>query len=197
MLGTHHRMLKLRTTFAILCGACPFIGSCDILPDTRVNHGLYREDMTYLHDRRSLVIAVVADRRWGVKQLTHTMTRVGANHRAVTLLRTLLNRITDVFVQLIWLHHRNSSHHTSICGVHQIDRWSIWFAHKDGLIQIAMKSVQVWGNVQVDNIALLQDTIVWNTMTNHLIHTRADRFRETVVVQWRWVHATGDGFVMD
>jgi hypothetical protein len=60
-----------------------------------------------------------------------------------------------------------------------------------------MKSIQIAGDIQIDDIPFFQLAIIRDSMTNYFVDTCAATLWETVVVEGRWVCATFDRFGVD
>ena len=56
------------------------------------------------------------------------------------------------------------------------------FADVKGFVQIAVVSIFVDADVDVDNVALFKGPSVWDSMTDDLIDGGAARTRETIVI---------------
>ena len=57
------------------------------------------------------------------------------------------------------------------------------------LAAVAVVSVQVHGDVEVDDITILQPSIIGDSVTDHLVNARAAAFGEPVIIERRWVGA--------
>ncbi len=58
-------------------------------------------------------------------------------------------------------------------------------------------SLIVDGNINVDDITVLNFSVIRNTVTDDFVDRRADTFGKVVVIQRRWVAATFDRGLMD
>lgn len=55
------------------------------------------------------------------------------------------------------------------------------------LVNVAVEASVVEGDVDVDNVAVLQDALIGNTVADALVHAGAHRLGEVAVVEWRGV----------
>lgn len=50
-----------------------------------------------------------------------------------------------------------------------------------------MEASVVEGDIDVENVAILQRSVIGDTVTDDLVWTCADRFWKVAVVEWGWV----------
>lgn len=77
----------------------------------------------------------------------------------------------------------NGSLETLSCGIDQVDSGLVHVADRNCLVQICMEPILVHRDVQVDNIPILERTLVRNAMADDFVDRCAARLFESIVVQ--------------
>lgn len=60
-----------------------------------------------------------------------------------------------------------------------------------------MISVQIYCDVDVDDVSVFERTIVWYTMRDNVVYASTARFWESLITQWRWIGPAGDDIFMN
>ena len=64
-------------------------------------------------------------------------------------------------------------------------------------IQVAVEALMVQGDVEVDNVAILERPLVGDTVADDLIDRGADALGVSMVSKWAWVAVALDGLLKD
>jgi hypothetical protein len=135
--------------------------------------------------------------RRAVKKLANSMATVGSNNTAVLLLGVLLDNVAELSDQCTGLH--------SLDGL--VQALSRCFNHANsirislglvtnivGLVQIGVVSLVVQRNINVEDIAVEENTLVWNAVTDYFVNGCTTRLGKVVVVQRRWIRLYYDQY---
>lgn len=86
------------------------------------------------------------------------------------------------------------------------------FPNTECFIEICVHPFIINTDIQIDNIAILQWSIVWNPMTDHFVdrtiremslnivkglQLRAERFGKPAIVEWRWICILRNDVIMN
>lgn len=184
------QLTKLSSHLAINSSACPVIGPGDISVLSKSNHGLNSKSHTRLALADSLVLGVVRDVRRAVEKLANSVATVGSNNTAVVLLGVLLDNVAKLSDQCTRL--------DSLDGL--IQALSRCLNHANGirvslglvtnvvsLVQVGVISLVIQRNIDVEDIAVEENTLIRNAVADDFVDGCTARLWEVVVVQWRGV----------
>lgn len=125
-----------------------------------------------------------------MEELVDAMSAIGLHNLAVSLLGQLLNRVAVVAEQGAGFDKLDGFLQTVSRGLHDTDVvWILCSGIADvvGLIQVSVEAAVVECNINVEDIAIFQRSVVRDTMTNDLVWTCADGLWEMAVVKWGWI----------
>ena len=186
-------MLELRGLLAVRGDGGPLVGPGAVAPDAEVDHGLDGEDVARLHDARGLVLRVVGDVRRRVEQLADAVAAVRAHDGAVRGLGDALDGAADVAVHGARPDQVRAGHEALERGLDQVVVLVRALADDERLVEVAVVAAVVDGDVDVDDVALLEGPQVGDAVADDLVHGRADGAGEVVVVERRRVASVLDG----
>lgn len=165
-------MLELGGEGSVGRGAGPVIGPGTIAVGTLVDHGLDCEAHTGLGNTDGLVLRVVRNVRSAVEQLVDTVTAVALDHTAVPGLGVLLDHIARVAEQHARLHQLNRLVQALTRRLNHAHRIGVGLGLVTdivGLVDVSVETVVIQSNVNVDNVAVLEGSLVGNTMADNLV----------------------------
>lgn len=119
-----------------------------------------------------------------------TMTAVSLDRAATLRFGVLLDDVTVVAVCSSWFGDLNSLIETLSSGLYYTDGIRVGeclIPDIIGLINIAMKAFVIERYINVDDVAVFQNVLIWNTVTDDLVDRCANRFGEIAVVEWRGI----------
>jgi hypothetical protein len=181
---------ELSCPLAVNGSAGPVVRPSHVPVLAESDHGLNGESHAWFALSDSLVLGVVRHVGGTVEDAVDTMATVRPDHAAVLLLGMLLNHIAKIAYQRARLHHLDSFIQTLARRLYDADSVRIRFgtiANVIGLVEVAVETLMVQGNIQIDDIAIQQNALVRNSVANDLVRRSAYRLREVVVVQGRRV----------
>ena len=171
------------------------------------------EDLADLHASRSLRVGVVDNVGLAVEEVVDTVAGVPADDRVALGLDNLLNLVANVAVGDAGLADGNGLLHGLLGRGDEVERLLVDVADGISSVQVAVEAVVdcsvrralgrsnfklTEGNVEVDNVAVLEGTLVRDTVADDLVDGRADRLGELCVVEGRGVAVALDaGLVAD
>lgn len=127
---------------------------------------------------------------WAVEGRVDTVADVSPDHRAVVGFGVLLNYVAELTEQRARLDFLDCQLQTFPSGFDNTDGVGVGLravAYIVCLVQIAVVALVVERYVQVDNVAIQQDTLVGNTVADDLVDRGTDGLGEVVVVERRRV----------
>lgn len=184
------QLTKLGRLLPVNSRAGPVIRPSNVAILAQRNHRLDSKGLSRLALANCLVLGVMRDVGRAVEDRVNAVTDVSPDDTGVLGLGVLLNRVAKVTVQRPWLDELDrliktlSSRLNDAHGVRVSLRP---VAHVVRLIQVTVVALMVERDIQVDNVAVHEDALVGNTVADDLVDRGADRLREMVVVQGRWV----------
>src|SRR6185369_15199764 len=93
--------------------------------------------------------------------------------------------MADITNMLACLHLLNPQHHGIIGNLTKSLRLYRHFAYPEHAAGITVPAVNSRGDVDINDISVLQLTIIRNAVANNVIHRGADGFRKAAVTKWR------------
>ncbi len=107
-----------------------------------------------------------------------------AHHREALVLSEGLDRMADVADGGARAHHLDATHHRLVGDVDQLaglERDAV--ADREHPAGIAMPAAQDGGDVDVDDVAVLEALVARDAVAHHVVDRGADRFREAAIAQ--------------
>ena len=80
-------------------------------------------------------------------------------------------------------------HHALIGCLDQSNTERVRLANKHGFTAIAVDTVNEDGDITIDNVTIGKWTVIRDTMTDHLIDGRTNRFRKVMIIEWTGIGA--------
>mmetsp|Transcript_7387 Transcript_7387/g.21654 ORF Transcript_7387/g.21654 Transcript_7387/m.21654 type:complete len:241 (-) Transcript_7387:233-955(-) len=190
-------MLKLCAPFSIRRHGGPIVVPCCVARHSQVDHWLHSEDVANLHRSLGLVLVVMRDVRDGVKQCADSVTAISSVDAAFVRHGLFVDGRTQIAVQRAWPHQSKCGCQTFECRPNKALSVSVDLANTECFVEITVVSAQiVRRHIDVDNVSILNFSVIRNSMTNDFVDAGADRFWEVVVIQRRRVaHAFHACFV--
>ncbi len=181
-----------------LCGQGPVAGhrSPAVLQDlhapvAQVDHGFDGEEHARTQFLTGAIVAVVQDVRGVMEHLSQAVTAEVAHDCAALALRIFLDGRADVADAGAWLDHADAAHHRFVGDVDQTLRLQLGLASIEHAAGVAVPAIDDDGDVDIDDVAVLQHPLPRNAMTDDMVDRSADRLREAAIVQ-----RCGDGPVV-
>ena len=115
--------------------------------------------------------------------LAHAVARVVAHHPVVEALGVFLDHSADDIDFATGPHRSDPALHRSARALDERSRPSVDLADRVGRVRVAVDAVEIGGDVQVDEVALLEDGRVGDAVADDLVDRGADRFGEAHVAQ--------------
>lgn len=181
-------LTKLRRQGAILSDTRPVIRPGLVSVRADADHRLDREAHTRLRLPNRLVLRIVRDVWRTVEELVDAVAAVSPDNAAVLALRVLLDDVAVLAEERAWLHQLNSLFQTLSRRLRHTDGVRVrlcFVANIVCLVQIAVEAAVVEGHVDVQDIAVLQYSLVGYAVADDLVYRRTYRLGEVAVVQRR------------
>ena len=188
-----------------LCGALAVAGDHGpvVIPQVPFDgaegqHGLDREN----HALTDLGVVggcriVVGDDEARVELTTHTVTGVVANHTVTETCRILLNDATNHVDLAARLHSLNRTVQGLFGALNQQAGLFVHVADEQGLVGVAVHAVQVCGDVQVEDVAVLQHGGVRDAVADDLVQGGAHGLGVAAVIHGGGVRAVVANVLVD
>lgn len=139
-----------------------------------------------LHDTLCLVLVVVRNIGYRVKQASNSMPTIGSHHTAFVGTCNLVNRRSQISVKSSRFHHRQGRRQTFKGCLHKFLSIGIHLSNTKCLIQISMVSTLVVGrDINIHNITVFDFSIIRNSVTNDLVNGSANTLGKIVIIQGR------------
>ncbi len=135
-------------------------------------------------------LSIVQDLRILVKFPANTVSAIFPHDGIMARFSVLLDGMTDVPETYPRLDHFDADFHAFIGGLDQPLRQHRWRAHEKHLAGVPMVAILDDGNIDVDNVAVLELLDARDTVADHVVDGRADGFGKSLVIQGR-----RDGFL--
>ena len=154
-------------------------------PCSHVNHRLDRESHTGNKQHTRTLVAIVLHIRVLVELAPHSMTAQVTHHAVTVCMGMLGNRITQVTDKDIRLPAHLLTYLQALPRyIHQTLPARISLAYHEHTARIGIVPVQDRRTVDIHDVTLLQHILLLgNTMTHHLVNTRAAAFRISLVIK--------------
>ena len=165
-------MLKLRRSGSITCNSCPIIRPSLVLIATQANHGLDGEGHAFSAFADSFVFSIVRHIRRTVKQGVDSMPAVCLDDGQLLVLGVLLDDIAEFLDGNSGFDVIDGFGKALPSGLYEPDIVRIGFGFVSNivsLVQITVISFVEKRNVDVQNVAILQHSLVWDTMADNFI----------------------------
>lgn len=188
------RVFELRRPFPIARGRGPIVRPGDGSRGTPfTNHGFNREGMSHSHDAIRLIVGVMQDVRCRVEGRTNAVAAKIADRTESTRHHVLFNDTADFLVFPSRLHNGTRRDPTVVRRLQQVGGGSVDGATVVGddkhFRAVSVVAVEVDGNVEVDDIADGEGTVVRDAVANHFVDGSATGFGVAMIIQWRWIRA--------
>lgn len=152
-----------------------------------VDHRLDSNALSLFELAHSFAVRVMRNVwRW-VKQRVDAVANEVADHVASLGFGVRLNDIANVSDQCSGLYKLDRLVEALPCSLDDQYRFRIslgFVAYVVGLVQIAVVPAVIKGDVDVQDVAIDEGSLVWNTVADDLVEGSANRFGEVVVVEW-------------
>ena len=125
-----------------------------------------------------------------MEELADSVATVSSNDTAVVLLGVLLDNVTKFSDQGARLHSLDGLVQTLSRGFNHANSIGIGLGlvtNVVGLVQVGVVSLVIQGNIDVENIAVQQNTLIRDTVADDFVNRCTARLGEVVVVQRRRV----------
>lgn len=118
-----------------------------------------------------------------MEQLIDTVTAVGADNRAVPLFGELLDDVAGIAEEHAGLDEFDGGVEAVAGSFDNADGGGGGRTDVVSFVEIAVEAAVVDGDVNVDNVAILEGSAVRDSVANDFVHACADGFRKVVVVE--------------
>jgi hypothetical protein len=182
-------VLELRRPASIRGNTRPVVGPRLVLVGAEGNHGLNSKAHARLRLADSLVLGVVRDVGSAVEELVDAVAAVSFHDAAVAFLSDLFDRVAVVAEEGAGFDEFDRLFQAVAGGLddaHAV-RVLVGFADVVGFVQIAVEAAVVEGDVDVEDVAVLEGALVGDAVADDFVGGGADGFGEVAVVEWRRV----------
>jgi len=190
-------VLKLSGTQAINCWRRPVILPREVFPGACVNHWLYCEDMSLLHETHCFILSVMRYARCLMENTTDSMATVWSYNRVTQRFNMVWNNIAALSVHSIRFAIFNCLHQRIMCCCDQLSRAFTNFTNTESFIQVSMETFEISCYIEIDNVSIFEWSCVRNAVTNDFIYWCATTARESVIVQRWWVSSLFNYEIVD
>jgi hypothetical protein len=139
--------------------------------------------VTDRHLTVGFVVAVVQNIGSGVKGLPDAVPAKVAHRGKAPGHNVIFNDRSNILVVVAGFHKLTGRDPRVVRGLEQGSTLFVGFSRDEHFTAVSVKAIQVYGNVEIDNVSFLQSAIVRNAVTNHFVDTRATRLRKAVIIQ--------------
>jgi hypothetical protein len=153
-------------------------------------HWFNGKGVTDRHLTVRFVVAVVQNIGIGVKGLSNAVPAKVAHRGKAPGHNVIFNDRSNILVVVAGLHKVTGRNPRIVCGLEQGSGLFVGFSRHEHFTAVSVKTVEVYGNVQIDNISFLQSAIVGNAVTNHFVDAGTTRLGESVIVQGRRIRSS-------
>ena len=167
-----------------------------VAPVAQGDHGLDGERHARLHDRAGRGSCVVGDLQVGVELLADAVAHEVAHHPEPVGLGVVLDGRADVGHRPPRPHRGDAQVEALPGDLHQPAGRVVDRPHQERGAGVAVDAVEVDGDVEVDDVAVDQGAVVGDAVADDLVHRRAQRLGEAVVVERAGVGAPGQASVV-
>ena len=189
-----HHKLELSGSSAIYRGRGPSVIPHDVLETSLADHRLDREDVAHLH-LAGIPVFVVQNIRIGVEDLTDTVTAELAYTGVAVGLDKILDNRANAVERLPWPTIINRCLPAIVGNLHKLLASLVNLTDQKGLRAVTMVAPVVASYVDVNDIAVLKDARVGDTVADDLVYGSAAGLREPMVVEGARIRATLDRLV--
>jgi hypothetical protein len=183
-------VLELRRTAAVRGNGCPVIGPGLVFVTPQANHGLDRKGHTRLAFAHSFVLAIMRHVGGAMEQRVDAVAAVCLDNAQALRLGVFLDNVTEVANLDAWLDVGDGLLQALSRGLDKayIVRVGLRFvADVVRLVQITVVAFVEERDVNVEEVAILQNSHVGNAVANDFVDRCAYGLGEMVVVQGRRV----------
>lgn len=183
------RVLKLCRPRPVDGHTRPIIRPCFIPGTAHTYHRLDGKTHPRLRNAHGLVFRVMRNIRRTVEQRIDTMPAIRRNDRAFLLLGVFFYRVADVAEGEAWFDGFDGKPKTFAGGFDQVDICFVQAcgANVVGFVEVTVVAAVVEGDVEVDYIAIEENSGVGNTVADYFVDGGADGFWEVHVVEGRGI----------
>lgn len=178
-------MLKLRSPLPVSRHTRPVIRPRLIPVSTQRDHGLDGEAHARLRLAHRLVLCVMRNVRRAMEELIDPVTAVSLDDATVICFGHLLDRVAIRAEECTGLDKFDCFVEAVPCGFYDAHIVGILRRCRADVVcfvQIAVKAVVVQGDIDVQNVAVFQGSMIGNAMANDFVDACADGFGEMAVV---------------
>jgi len=124
-----------------------------------------------------------------VEELVDAVAAVSLDNAAVVGFGDLLNRVAVISEEGTRLDELDRFFQTVAGGLDNAHAVGVLVGFTDvvGLVQVAVEATVVQSDIDVENVPILQRTLVGNTVADDFVGRCADGLGEVAVVEWRGV----------
>lgn len=165
-------LTKLSCQLAVNGRARPVVGPGNVSVLAQRNHGLNGECHAGLAFTDSLVFGVVGDVGRAVEELSDAMTTVSSDDAAVLLLGVLLDDVSKLSNQNSRLHGLDRLLQALSGRLNNTDSIGVglgFVADVVGLVQIRVVSLMVERHIDIQDVAVDKDTLIWDTVADDFV----------------------------
>src|SRR4051812_40693441 len=182
-LRDQNRMFPLSRKRMIFSNHRPAIGKQSHLTLPSIHHGLDRECHSRYELHAATAFAIVKDLWILVEDASDTMATIFPNHAVVLSFNEVLNRRADVSYASARFHFANPDPHSFVGDIDQTLCGGADLTHREHAAGIAVPAIFDDGDVDVDDIALLQSFIAGDSVTDDMIDLRTDGFGKPAIIE--------------
>lgn len=184
---TSARLTKLRRPLPICRRTSPVVRPCLVPVRPQIYHRLDRKAHALLCLPNCLVVLVMWDVRRAMEQAVNAVAHVSLDDVALLRLGVLIDRGTKVAEEDAWLDHRDGVVQAGarcLDDTHGVGVVTGFLADIVGLVEIAVVAVVVEGDINVEDIAVNEGSLVGDAVADNFVDRGTYGFREVTVVQW-------------
>lgn len=196
-MGGGVKRTELGRPLAVGGRAGPIIRPCNISIGPQRNHRLDGEGHARFRFARRLVLCIVRDVGCTVEERVDPMATVRPDGATAPGLRVLLNDVAELPDRGAWLHslyRQVKAFASRLDHPHRVRISLCLIAYVVRLVQVAVVALMVKCDVEVEDVAVEQYTLVWNTMADDFVRRGADRLGEVIVVKRRGISLFRNGW---
>lgn len=163
---------KLRSPGSVGCHTGPVVGPGLIPVSTQADHGLDREAHARLRLSDSLVLGVMRHVGCAVEQLVDAVPAVGLDDAAVLGLCVLFDDVPVFAEESAWLDQLDGLVQALSRCLDNADRVGVGeglLADVVRLVEIAVEAAVVEGDVDVEDVAILEDALIGDSVADDFV----------------------------
>jgi hypothetical protein len=192
VLGDQDGVLELRGALPVLGHRRPAVRPDVVIDLAQGEHGLDGERHPRFHDHVAVRVVIVRHDQPGVERPADPVPGEVPHYPVPEPLGVRLDHPADGVQRAARRHRADAAHHRLVRALDQQPRLLVHVAGQEGRIGVPVHAADVRGDVDVDDVTVVDQRVVGDPVADHLVERGTQRLRVTAVAE-----RTGVGTVAD